>query len=216
MLSVADTGMGLAPELAERVFELFVQGKRGIDRSQGGLGIGLTLVKRLAELHGGSVAVSSAGENLGSEFTLRLPAIERPSAADSAPKLAVAIARSILVVEDNEDGRETLVTLLEMAGHRVESARDGVTGLEKALALSPDVGIIDIGLPGIDGMEFARRLRAAGERRIYLVALTGYGSDQDRERVLAAGFDAHVTKPVDISVLGALIARAPVRAPMVS
>jgi signal transduction histidine kinase/ActR/RegA family two-component response regulator len=214
VLRVADTGVGIPPELAGRVFDLFVQGPRDIDRNQGGLGIGLTLVRRLVELHGGKVEVHSAGEGKGAEFALRLPAIEVP--ADAAPVPVASrdgASRTVLLVEDNEDARETLQTLLEMIGHRVDSARDGVTGVEKALAIVPDVAIVDIGLPGIDGFEVARRIRAALGDRVLLVALTGYGAEEDRARVLAAGFDAHVTKPADISELQVLLERAGARSP---
>ena len=207
VLRVRDNGHGIPPELSGRVFDLFVQGPRDIDRRQGGLGIGLTLVKRLAELHGGHVAVHSEGDGRGSEFTVRIPEIAKPVAAEVRAGPTVAEARSILLVEDNDDGRETLQALLEMSGHTVEAARDGATGLDKALALAPDVAIVDIGLPVLDGYEVARRLRAAGIRRTLLLALTGYGTEADRARVLAAGFDAHLTKPANIAELLELIAK---------
>jgi CheY-like chemotaxis protein len=207
---VADDGAGMSPELAERAFDLFVQGERDLDRSQGGLGIGLTLVRRLAELHAGAADVKSEGEGRGSEFTVRFPAIERPRQATPAAALPPGkmLARTILVVEDSDDARETLVELLQVMGHRVESADDGVAGLDKALSIAPDVAFVDIGLPGIDGFEVARRLRAAeGSRRTYLVALTGYGAGEDRRRALEAGFDAHITKPVEAEKLVELLGR---------
>src|SRR5262249_49664022 len=151
------------------------QGDRDLDRAQGGLGIGLTLVRRLAELHGGAASVKSEGERRGSEFSVRLPAIEAPEQKAIAHVPAAGRARSVLVVEDNDDARVMLETLLQVMGHRVEAARDGVEGLDKALAIAPDIAIVDLGLPGIDGLEVARRLRAAGDRHTYLVALTGYG-----------------------------------------
>jgi signal transduction histidine kinase/ActR/RegA family two-component response regulator len=206
VLTVADDGVGMSPDLAARAFDLFVQGERGLDRAQGGLGIGLTLVRRLAELHHGSAEVVSEGDNRGSEFTVRFPAIAKPAAppAPSGP-LARGTPRTILVVEDNTDARETLQILLSMMGHHVESAVDGVTGLEKALSMAPDVALVDLGLPGMDGYELARRLRASGGRSVYLVAVTGYGAQEDMERAIAAGFDAHVTKPLSAEELAEML-----------
>jgi CheY-like chemotaxis protein/anti-sigma regulatory factor (Ser/Thr protein kinase) len=208
VLRVADNGIGLSPELAARAFELFVQGDRDLDRSQGGLGIGLTLVRRLAEMHGGSASVHSDGVGKGSEFIVRFPAIEsRSGPAPAASRAPSAPARKILVIEDNEDARDSLRILLELAGHRVETANDGIAGLAKALAMQPEVALIDVGLPRLDGYEVARRLRASkGIRRPFLVALTGYGLPEDRERAFAAGFDAHVVKPVDNDTLAEVMA----------
>jgi CheY-like chemotaxis protein len=211
VLRVRDDGIGLSPELASRVFDLFVQGDRELDRSLGGLGIGLTLVRRLAEMHGGWASVSSEGPGKGSEFVVRLPAIEKPVAAEPvAPKPAAAASgRDILVIEDNDDARETLCTLLGLSGHRVESAADGVDGLEKALSGTHDIMLVDVGLPRMDGYEVARRIRSAdGERRPYLVAVTGYGAPEDHERAMEAGFDAHLVKPVDFGALNEVLARA--------
>ena len=207
ILTVADDGIGLAPELAPNVFDLFVQGDRALDRNEGGLGIGLTLVRRLAELHGGSAVVHSDGPGLGSEFIVRLPLTEPASALpDSPPRMESSGSRHILLVEDNADARDTLAMLLEIQGHRVETAADGPSGLEKALALQPEVALIDVGLPGMDGYEVARRIRASrGMRRPLLVALTGYGAPEDRERALAAGFDSHVVKPVDDRTLAEIL-----------
>ena len=204
VLSVADNGIGLAPELAAHVFELFVQGDRALDRAHGGLGIGLTLVRRLAELHGGSANVYSAGPGQGSEFTVRLPAVASPAARAAHPGVGAAKApRHIMIIEDNDDARETLRRLLELAGHRVQVAKDGASGLAAALASRPEVVLIDVGLPRIDGFELARRIRAAGGSawRPYLVAVTGYGQPEDRGRALAAGFDEHLVKPIDDTVL---------------
>jgi signal transduction histidine kinase/ActR/RegA family two-component response regulator len=205
-LTVTDDGVGLTPELRQRVFDLFVQGERNIDRSDGGLGIGLALVRRLAELHGGQAHVQSEGPNRGSQFTVAFPAIERP--AESAPppaRDAAMLPRTVLVIEDNDDARETLQSMLELMGHRVESADDGPAGIDKALAAVPDVAFVDIGLPSMDGFEVARRLRAADGSRMYLVALTGFGAREDRERALAAGFDAHMVKPVEANALARLL-----------
>jgi signal transduction histidine kinase/ActR/RegA family two-component response regulator len=207
VLRVADNGIGIPPALAARAFELFVQGDRELDRSQGGLGIGLTLVRRLAEMHGGSAAVFSEGDGRGSELTVRLPAIEAREPETPAAAPASTRTLDILIVEDNDDARETLRILLEMSGHRIETARDGISGLEKALAMQPQVALLDVGLPNLDGYEVARRIRAGkGMRRPFLVALTGYGLPEDRERAFAAGFDAHLVKPVDIERLHEVLA----------
>src|SRR5258706_170587 len=208
VLTVSDDGVGMTPDLVARAFDLFVQGDRELHRSQGGLGIGLTLVRRLAELHGGSAEVLSEGENRGCEFTVRIPAMLRSVAPTAAPPRAASRPLSILVIEDNDDARETLQTLLELMGHRVDGARDGISGVQIALASRPDVAFVDLGLPGMDGYEVARRLRAEGAQSPYLIALTGYGAREDRDRALGAGFDAHVTKPVAVEQLDALLATA--------
>jgi signal transduction histidine kinase/ActR/RegA family two-component response regulator len=210
ILTVADDGIGIAPELAPQVFDLFVQGDRALDRNEGGLGIGLTLVRKLAELHGGTAVVHSDGPGLGSEFIVRLPVTEPAAESpDSAPHVAGGNARHILLVEDNADARDTLAMLLEMQGHRVDTAADGPSGLEKALALQPEVALVDVGLPGMDGYEVARRIRASrGMRRPVLVALRGYGAPEERERALAAGFDTHVVKPVDDQTLAEILSSA--------
>ena len=210
MLTVADDGIGLEPELAARVFDLFVQGDRDLDRALGGLGIGLTLVRRLAELHDGTASVTSAGTDQGSEFRVVFPAIEAPDLTQPLPQPVRSFARrDILVVEDNPDARETLQRLLELAGHAVCTAGDGAAGLQAALTQHPEVALIDIGLPLMDGYEVARRIRAAEAgtgRHALLIAVTGYGLPEDRERALAAGFDAHVVKPVDSQALEELLA----------
>ena len=205
-VSVSDEGAGLTPELAARVFDLFVQGKRAIDRSQGGLGIGLTLVKRLSELHGGSATVTSEGEQRGSEFVVRIPAIPAHVHAESGVRPVHGRSLAVLLVEDNDDARDALKALIDSKGHRVETARDGVTGLEKALAMAPDLAIVDLGLPGLDGFEIARRMRASSlMNNTYLVALTGYGTADARERAIAAGFDGHFTKPISPETLDELL-----------
>jgi CheY-like chemotaxis protein/anti-sigma regulatory factor (Ser/Thr protein kinase) len=197
VLRVRDSGVGIRPELLPRVFDLFVQGDRSLERTSGGLGIGLTLVRHLVELHGGTVEAASAGAGRGSTFTVRLPAVTAPPApVASGPAPAAGVARRVLVVEDNDDAREMLRNLLRLLGHEVHEARDGASGVDEARRLRPDVALIDIGLPGIDGYEVARRIRAdvPGAR---LVAVTGYGQPEDRERTRAAGFDVHLVKPVD-------------------
>lgn len=208
LLRVADTGIGMAPELAARVFEPFVQGERLLDRSQGGLGIGLTLVRRLAELHGGSAAADSQGEGRGSVFSVRLPALEPPAATRGRALESRRVpARDVLVVEDNDDARETLKRMLELAGHRVRVAVDGLAALDAVQSAVPDVALIDIGLPQMDGYELARRIRAEGHaKRPLLIAITGYGLPEDRNRSREAGFDMHLVKPVDSSTLAEVLA----------
>jgi signal transduction histidine kinase len=207
VLCVRDSGVGIAREILPRVFDLFAQGEREPDRGGGGLGLGLTLVRRITELHGGSVQAASEGPGHGSTFTVRLPAI--PTAAAPAPPAPIAPAgvtpRRILVVEDNPDGREMLHHLLKMAGHEVLEAVDGPSGLEATLRQRPDVALVDVGLPGLDGYELARRVRATGDASIYLVALTGYGQPDDRRQAMEAGFDAHLVKPVNPEALLATI-----------
>jgi signal transduction histidine kinase len=199
VLRVSDEGEGMAPGAVERMFDLFVQGERGLDRAAGGLGVGLALVKRLTELHGGKVAASSEGRGKGTTFTVTLPAV-LPMPAQAAPfdsVLPSGAARKVLIVEDNDDTRAMLHEALAFSGHDVREARDGASGLALAAEKTPDVALIDIGLPDLDGYEVARRLRAApGGRRIGLVAITGYGQPEDQRRAFDAGFDAHLTKPV--------------------
>jgi signal transduction histidine kinase len=199
VLRVADEGEGLAPGSAERMFGLFVQGERGLDRAAGGLGVGLALVKRLTELHGGSVSAASAGVGRGATFTVRLPAVlpPAPAAAPRPVERSPAPPRRVLIVEDNDDTRQMLHEALAFSGHDVREARDGASALAAAAEARPDVALIDIGLPDVDGYEVARRLRAApGGRRMGLIALTGYGQAEDQRRAFDAGFDAHLTKPV--------------------
>ena len=186
------------PDMTERMFDLFVQGERGLDRAAGGLGVGLALVKRLTEMHGGTVTATSAGPGQGATFTVTLPAVlpRREQAAPPGARRA-APARQVLIVEDNDDTRAMLHEALAFSGHDVREARDGASGLALAAERAPDVALIDIGLPDLDGYEVARRLRAApGGRRIGLVAITGYGQPEDQQRAFEAGFDAHLTKPV--------------------
>ena len=208
VFSVRDSGLGLEPELLPRIFDLFVQGERGLDRSQGGLGIGLTLVKRIAELHGGRVEARSEGAGKGSEFVVHLPAIEPPievGAREQSPPNSAR--RRIAVVEDNDDVRASLRVLLEMAGHDVVEARDGLQGVDTILRENADIALVDIGLPSLDGYGVARAVRSRAQRPVLLVAITGYGSQGDAERGAQAGFDAYMVKPVDASTLAELIAR---------
>jgi PAS domain S-box-containing protein len=212
VLRVRDTGRGISADVLARVFDLFVQEPQTLDRARGGLGLGLTLVKRLVELHGGSVSAWSDGPDRGSEFVVRLPALAPaaglPSRGAPAGRDAPALPRRVLIVEDGADARESLRLLLEHAGHVVETAEDGPTGLAKLQAFRPEVALIDIGLPGLDGYALARLARERPETSgIRLVAVTGYGQAGDRQRALAAGFDQHVTKPVDPALLRDLLAR---------
>ena len=210
VLEVEDTGMGIAPELLPRVFDLFSQGERTIDRAQGGLGLGLALVRRLVELHGGTVTASSRGAGQGARFTVRLKRIEAPHAAAAArdePGADEQKRLRILIVEDNPDGRETLAMLLGMQGHEIHEAETGPGGVECALKVKPDAAVVDIGLPGFDGYEVARRLRASPETSgTRLIALTGYGQEDDRQNAFRAGFDSFLVKPADMAALNTILA----------
>jgi two-component system CheB/CheR fusion protein len=214
VLSVRDTGIGMEPELLPHIFELFVQEKQALDRAQGGLGIGLTLVKGLVEGHGGEIRAHSDGPGQGSEFVITLPMAPNRAAGPNAHRGPAPgrIRARVLVVEDNVDAAETLTELLELVGHEVCHAANGPEALEQARSFHPDVALVDIGLPGMDGYEVARRLRAQpSERPLLLVALTGYGQDDDLQRSRAAGFDRHLVKPIDFEVLQGLLAEAPRR-----
>ena len=214
LIRVADTGIGIGPTLLPRIFDLFVQGERTRDRAKGGLGIGLTLVKRLVEMHGGSVGAVSEGAGRGSVFTVKLPRALVPVAVPPATptRAAATDTRRVLLVEDSADVRGMLRVMLELDGHDVHEAEDGVTGLAQALRLLPDVAIVDIGLPGLDGCELARQLRATGAgRKMILVAVSGYGQPEDQKLSREAGFDAHLVKPVDADTLTQAIRRISLR-----
>jgi signal transduction histidine kinase len=203
-MTVTDTGVGIPADLLPHVFEVFVQGTISLDRAQGGLGIGLSLVRRLAELHGGSVKAHSEGTSAGSTFTLRLPAssVQAASTAPQAEPAPLSGRPTVLLIEDNDDGREMMATMLEAWDYTVLQAADGLAGVALAHANAPQVALIDIGLPGIDGYEVARRLRQMDSTAaIKMIALTGYGLAEDQKRVLEAGFDLHLVKPVDMEAL---------------
>jgi signal transduction histidine kinase/CheY-like chemotaxis protein len=210
VLRVRDNGKGIAPELLTRVFDLFMQGDVALDRSEGGMGIGLTLVRKLTELHGGSVRAYSRGPGRGSEFVIRLPLGQPPAVIEARrPAATTSAPRHIVVIEDNADIRDLLRIKLNHLGHRVDTAEDGVKGLETVLSAKPDIALVDIGLPGLDGYDLARQVREKLGNDVYLVALTGYGQADDRKRALEAGFDVHLTKPADIVDLQNVLARAP-------
>ena len=209
VVRVADNGIGIAPELLDRIFEMFVQAESSLDRAQGGLGIGLTLVKSLVELHGGSVTAHSEGRNRGSEFVVRLPLAALTAAiidAPSRPSPARTPLRVVLV-EDNADIRESLCDYFGSVGYELQTAADGPSGLAVILAHRPDVALVDIGLPLLDGYAVARRVRAALGNGVRLIAVSGYGQAEDRQRALSAGFDEHLTKPVTLVALDELLAR---------
>jgi signal transduction histidine kinase/ActR/RegA family two-component response regulator len=214
-VEVSDNGSGIAPEMLPQIFDLFIQGPRSLARSEGGLGIGLNVVRNLVGMHGGIVTADSPGESGGSTFTVRLPCSSagapvaeipaRPSTAEGAFR--------ILLIEDNVDACDTLRTLLELAGHEVAVAYDGRAGLQLAEERRYDIVICDIGLPGIDGLEIMERLRLsqsdkASARRSFAIALSGYGQGEDRERALGAGFDRYLVKPAAPDTLLELIGEA--------
>ncbi|HKQ79987.1 MAG TPA: PAS domain S-box protein [Blastocatellia bacterium] len=212
VISVKDDGVGIPSHILPHVFDLFTQADRSLDRSQGGLGIGLTLVHRLVELHGGNVEAHSAGPGKGSEFVIYLPVVAgeaskskpaEPVAADGVTSLRRC---RMLVVDDNVDSAESMATLLKLDGHEVRVAYDGPAAVESALAFRPQVVLLDIGLPGLDGYEVARRLRRINETKdMFLIAVTGYGKKEDRVRALTSGFNYHITKPVDPEELDMII-----------
>ena len=218
VMRVRDTGIGLSPEMLHTIFEPFAQVESSRQRSEGGLGLGLPLVRSLVALHGGQVEAVSAGPGRGSEFIVRLPLLseERKAATFRKPAPAragrvspPAAGLHVLIVEDNEDGRESLRELLELWGHKVSVAGSGPEGVEMAFAVRPEVALIDIGLPGLDGNEVARRIRSIlDEDEMSLIAMTGYGQPEDRRRALQAGFDRYLVKPVDPAVLSQLLNEA--------
>jgi signal transduction histidine kinase/ActR/RegA family two-component response regulator len=206
-LRIQDDGVGIRGDLLPRIFDLFVQDEQTLDRAQGGLGIGLTLVRRLVELHGGVVSAASDGPGRGSAFTVKFRSIPAPAVAgpDATPS-GETVKRRVLVVEDNADSRDMYRVALELAGHKVFEAEDAARGLEMLKSEHPDIALIDIGLPGLDGYELARRFRAeASGHNVLLVALTGYGASDDRDRSRQAGFDHHLTKPVSQDTLRELL-----------
>jgi two-component system CheB/CheR fusion protein len=211
VIRVRDTGIGIAGDQLEHVFEMFTQVDTSLERSLTGLGIGLTLAKTLTEMHGGTVEVHSAGVGQGSEFVVRLPLAaetDTPSAKPAPTRSVPTSPLRILIVDDNHDSADMVATLLQFAGHETFTAHDGLAAVETVTRLDPDVVLLDIGLPILNGYEAARRIREqrGQQRRPLLIALTGWGQDEDRRRSEAAGFDAHLVKPVDDAALGGLLA----------
>jgi CheY-like chemotaxis protein len=214
-LRVKDTGIGIAPEMQSAVFDMFSQGPQALDRAHGGLGLGLTIVRSLVALHGGKVQALSGGVGLGSEFVIRLPALEIDAATagerTTSGGAAAAVRRSgrrVLVVDDNADAAHLIAEVLESIGHDTRVAFDGPAALDLVPEFRPDVTLLDIGLPLMDGYEVARQLvTLGGAERPLLIAITGYGQASDHDRSRAAGFDAHLVKPVDVDELTALVDR---------
>jgi CheY-like chemotaxis protein len=210
VIRVKDTGIGIRADMLNRIFDLFVQTDRTLDRAQGGLGIGLTLVRKLVEMHGGAVEARSEGIGKGSEFVVRLPVV--PEVKQLEPEALPEVRRRdvphlrVLVVDDNVDTEESLAMLLKLYGHEVWPVHTGPKALEVAQAEQPDVILLDIGLPGMDGYEVARHLREQqGMDKVRLIAMTGYGQEADRQRSQGAGFDHHLVKPVDPARLQELL-----------
>jgi len=218
LLRVEDDGVGIAPEMIDRVFDLFTQVEGSLDRAKGGMGIGLTLVRSLVGLHGGTVTAASPGIGRGSVFSVRLPLADastrtgnhhdHTSHHEPARSLAERAQRyDVLIVEDNEDSRELLSAILARRGHRVFTAEDGLRGVEEALKRRPQVLLVDIGLPGLDGYGVARQVRGQLGDSVYIVAITGYGQPEDRRLAVQAGFDMHWTKPIDVAMIERLLSR---------
>jgi CheY-like chemotaxis protein len=210
VVRVRDTGIGVAGNELARIFELFVQVDASLGGTRGGLGLGLPLARKLVELHEGSIAAYSKGLTHGTELVLRLPLLtnlqpglpQEPGKADTAP----AARRRVLVVDDNKDSADSLATLLALMGHEVDTANDGVGAVSKAAGFHPDLILLDIGMPRLNGYEAARWIREQGHKNLTLVALTGWGQAEDRRLSEEAGFDAHIVKPIELDTLTKLLA----------
>jgi len=208
VITVRDTGVGISPALLSHIFEMFTQGEQSRARTLGGLGIGLTLVKRLIEMHGGTVSAESGGQDLGSTFVIRLPAVvsdaEQPHAEDSGA-MSTSSLRT-LIVDDNRDAADSLAMLLRITGNEIRTAYDGLEALQTAKEFQPDVVLLDIGLPKMDGHEVAQQLRREPwGQRMCLIAVTGWSDEADRAKSRAAGFDHHLVKPLDTAHLARLL-----------
>jgi CheY-like chemotaxis protein len=216
VIRVKDTGVGIPADMLPRIFELFAQDERSIERSRGGLGIGLNLAQSLVGLHGGTLEAKSDGPGRGSEFVVRLPAEreERAGAARISTETTPADEPlRILVVDDNEDSAESMAMFLSMNGHEVRTAHDGLTAVAEEESFHPAAVLLDIGLPGLNGYEAAQRIRAKRGDRVVLVAVTGWGQEEDRRRSRQAGFDHHLTKPVELDGLRRVLSAARTHAP---
>jgi signal transduction histidine kinase/ActR/RegA family two-component response regulator len=211
VITVTDNGVGIAKELLPRIFELFVQSDRSLDRSEGGLGIGLSVVQRLVEMHDGKVTAASAGPGLGSTFEIRLPLITLSAVTGKTHAVHKVVPKRVLVVDDNRDAATSLAEILRLDGHESLAVYSAKEALNAVISFKPEVVLLDIGLPELDGYEVAQRLRASGST-VRLIALTGYGQAEDIQRTRAAGFDAHLVKPVDFAVLDRLVAEKPAAA----
>jgi CheY-like chemotaxis protein len=210
LVEISDTGAGISAELLPRVFELFVQGDRTLDRSLGGLGIGLSVARQLVEMHGGKLAVVSPGLGCGSTFSLRLPLIERPAEFSGNGLPHKPLLRRVLIADDNVDAADSLAAVLDLDGHVTRAVYSPRDALEQAVAFSPDIILLDIGLPEMDGYEVARRIRALLRLdKVKLVALTGYGQLEDLRQAQEAGFDDHLVKPVDFETLSRCLGGLP-------
>jgi CheY-like chemotaxis protein len=213
-IRVADDGVGIAPERIGIIFELFAQAENAIGRAQGGMGIGLALVRNLVELHGGSVSARSDGLGRGSEFVVKLPLATAQQIAEprEAPRPAPHTGkRKIVIVEDNADVRELLRLKLRRLGHEVAGVSDGRDGVTTIVESKPDMALIDIGLPGIDGYQVARQVRSRMGDRVVLVAVSGFGQPEDKRKAIEAGFDEHLTKPADVNDIENILERFPPR-----
>jgi CheY-like chemotaxis protein len=210
VVTITDNGAGIPADLLPRIFDLFVQGDRTLDRAQGGLGIGLSIVKRVLEMHGGKIVASSDGGGRGSKFEIRLPLMEVSAALPGKAATAKSPARRIVVVDDNADSADSLTMVLGFDGHEVLAVYTGLQAIEQAERFKPDVMLIDIGLPDVDGYEVARRIRAVPAlQSICLVAVTGYGQDADKNRAHEAGFSEHLVKPIEFPTLERVLTTMP-------
>jgi signal transduction histidine kinase/ActR/RegA family two-component response regulator len=215
VICVEDDGVGIAPERIGAIFELFAQAENAIGRSQGGMGIGLALVRNLVELHGGSITAESDGIGKGCKFTIRLPLADATAVASQRPRVQKSKpldpGRKIVIVEDNADVRDLLRLKLGKLGHSVDAVADGVAGVEKILTIKPDMALIDIGLPLLDGYQVASQVRSQLGSEVVLVAVSGFGQPEDKKKAIDAGFDDHITKPADVQDIESLFARFPAR-----
>jgi PAS domain S-box-containing protein len=207
VIEIVDSGVGISPELLPHIFELFVQGDRTLDRSQGGLGVGLAICKQLIEMHRGTVTAHSDGIGRGATFEIRLPLAEAPAETDNGSRVSSGHTRRVLIVDDNQDAADSLAVVLRFEGHETSVAYSAQTAIEAVGASQPEVVLLDIGLPHMDGYEGARRIHASGASA-RIIALTGYGQLEDRQRSAAAGFAAHLVKPVDIATLVSMLSNS--------